>query len=149
MKETVSKTIAQQLGVTKFPFIIEDDDGKEIYFERSDGWWCKREYDDKGQEIYYEDSNGFWRKNEYDNNGNEIYYENSSGLIDDKRPKAVPEYPKTFKIDFPKITTLEDVVAILKGMDLTITQYDETIQEKFKPMFDKGLLIEIKNKYEI
>jgi len=55
------------------------------------------------------------------------------------------QYPKTFKIDFPKITTLEDVVAILKGMDLTINQYDETIPDKFKPMFDRELLIEIKN----
>jgi hypothetical protein len=145
MKGTVSKTIAQQLGVTKFPFTIRDDKGKEIYFERSDRCWYKREWDDNGREIYYERSDGYWIKYEYDDNGNEIYYENSDGIIRDNRPKAVLACPKTLKIDFPKITTLEDVVAILKGMDLTINQYDETIQEKFKPMFDKGLLIEIKN----
>jgi len=85
-------TIAQQLKVTKFPFIIRDDKGKEIYFERSDRWWYKREWDDNGREIYYERSDGYWIKYEYDDNGNEIYYENSDGIIRDNRPKAVPEY---------------------------------------------------------
>ena len=50
--------------------------------------------------------------------------------------------PKSFKIDFSKVTTLDDVVDILKAMDLTVFQYDETIPEKFKTLFDKGLLIE-------
>jgi hypothetical protein len=37
--------------------------------------------------IYFEDSNGFWKKWEYDSQGNEIYLEDSSGEIIDKRPK--------------------------------------------------------------
>ena len=61
------KTIAQQLNVTEFPFEIKDKNGKSIYYEHSDGWWWKREYD---------------------SNGNEIYYENSHGYIVDNRPKS-------------------------------------------------------------
>jgi hypothetical protein len=103
-------TIAQQLKVKEFPFIIKDSKGNEIYYETSNGDWFKYEYDSKGNEIYYEDSNGswfkyeydskgneiyfenstgFWIKREYDSNGNEIYYENSNGIIKDNRPKEV------------------------------------------------------------
>ena len=82
-------TIAQQLKVTDFPFVIKDKNGKEIYNENSRGVWYKREYDSNGKEIYYEDFNGDWSKSEYDANGNEIYYENSNGYIYDNRPKTV------------------------------------------------------------
>ena len=51
----------------------------------------------------------------------------------------------SFKIDLTKVTSLDDVVDILKAMDLTVFQYDETIPEKFQSMFDKGLLIEVTN----
>ena len=80
-------TIAQQLKVTKFPFIIRDKDGKEIYREDSTGWWRKNEYDANGNIIYYETSTGYWCKYEYDANGKEIYFENSDGKIIDNRPK--------------------------------------------------------------
>jgi hypothetical protein len=59
-------TIAQQLKIKEFPFVIYDNNGKEIYCEHSNGHWHKREYDD---------------------NGNKIYFENSDGLIIDNRPK--------------------------------------------------------------
>jgi len=58
-------TIAQQLNVQTFPFIIKDVD-KEIYCEYSDGFWVKREWD--GDKV--------------------IYRENSDGFIVDKRPKT-------------------------------------------------------------
>ena len=61
-------TIAQQLKIKKFPFIINDHNGNE---------------------IYYEDSDGFWEKSEYNSNGNRIYYESSNGTIIDNRPKTV------------------------------------------------------------
>ena len=32
------KTIAQQLNITEFPFIIKDENGNRIYFEYSDGY---------------------------------------------------------------------------------------------------------------
>ena len=85
-------TMAQQLKVTKFPFVIKNDAGNEIYYEDNCGFWRKREYDDRGNKIYSEDSNGFWAKWEYNDNGNEIYSENSKGTICDNRPKVVPEY---------------------------------------------------------
>ena len=59
-------TIAQQLKVKSFPFIIKDSNGNQIYFENSNGYWYKREFD---------------------SNGNQIYYENSKGRILDNRPK--------------------------------------------------------------
>ena len=52
------------------------------------------------------------------------------------------EQPKRFVIDFDKVTTLEDVVAILKGMDLRIQWYAEDCPEQAKEMYEKGLLIE-------
>jgi hypothetical protein len=52
------KTIAQQLNVTEFPFQIKNKNGNKIYYEDSDGYWYKKEYDSNGNKIYYEDSNG-------------------------------------------------------------------------------------------
>jgi hypothetical protein len=104
------KTIAQQLKIKDFPFIIKDKAGNEIYYETSAGYWSKSEHDAQGKEIcfensngrwekternahgneiYYEDSNDLWIKREYDAHGSEIYYENSYGTVIDKRPKMV------------------------------------------------------------
>jgi alpha-amylase/alpha-mannosidase (GH57 family) len=120
------QTIAQFLKVKDFPFEIKDkngnqiyyensngfwskseydDEGNQIYYEDSDGYWIKREYDDQGNEIYREYSNGFWIKREYDDEGNEIYYENSIGKIVDNRPKQMIEL------------TLEDI-AKMKGVSV-------------------------------
>ena len=103
------KTIAQQLNVTEFPFIIKDKNGNVIYYEYSNGdwwkskydsngnqiysensdvFWIKKEYDSNGNQIYCEYSNGYWYKWEYDSNGNQIYYETSNGEIIDRRPKG-------------------------------------------------------------
>ena len=81
-------TIAQQLKIKEFPFIIKDSNGKEIYSENYKGYWGKREWDSKGNVIYFENSYGQWEKREYDSKGNEIYFENSDGLTIDKRPKT-------------------------------------------------------------
>jgi len=64
----MQETIAKQLKIKDFPFVINDKDGNR---------------------IYYEDSNDYWVKREYDAHGNEIRYENSKGRIIDKRPKQV------------------------------------------------------------
>jgi len=82
------KTIAQQLSIKDFPFIIKDKNGNRIYFECSDGYWVKREYDSKGKVIYCEDSEGYWVKREYDSNGNKTYFENSHKTIINNRPKT-------------------------------------------------------------
>ena len=105
------KTIAQQLNVKEFPFIIKNSQGDEIYYEYSKGYWAKREYNSKGNQIYFEDSDGYWEKSEYDAKGsliyskdsdgswfksefdaegNIIYLEDSDGFIEDNR--NVPEY---------------------------------------------------------
>jgi hypothetical protein len=61
-------TIAQQLKIKDFPFIIRDKNGKK---------------------IYWENSAGYWHKTEYDTYGNVIYRETSDGILIDKRPKIV------------------------------------------------------------
>jgi hypothetical protein len=67
--------------------IIEDPKGNLVYYENSNGFWWKREFDEQGNEIYYESSYGNWSKSEYDDRGNEIYYEDSDGTVVDDRPK--------------------------------------------------------------
>jgi len=52
------KTIARQLNIKEFPFEIKDKRGNQIYFELSDGYWHKREYNSNGYQIYGEDSDG-------------------------------------------------------------------------------------------
>lgn len=121
------QTVGQFLKVKTFPFVIKNEQGNEIYFENSTGYWAKREHDNQGNQIYFEDSTGYWTKREYDNQGNpiyfensdglwakreydakgnEIYFENSDGTIIDKRPKPIVEL------------TLEDI-AKLKGVDVS------------------------------
>jgi hypothetical protein len=86
------KTIAQQLKVKDFPFVIRDKNNNQIYFESSKGYWDRQEFDKNNNIIYWEDSDGFWYKREFDSNNNRIYYENSSGLIINNRPKSTPEF---------------------------------------------------------
>ena len=62
-----------------------DTNGNNIYYKNSTGGWYKKEYDTNGNNIYRESSDGFWWKKEYDEQGNEIYYENSTGYIIDNR----------------------------------------------------------------
>jgi len=64
---------------------IEDHNGNEIYYEDSNGYWYKNEFDQYGNNIYYETSDGFWYKGEYDQYGNLIYSEDSNGRIYDNR----------------------------------------------------------------
>ena len=79
----ISKVFNQPVTI-KFNSVY-DINGKEIYYETSNGNWAKWEYDNNGNNIYSEDSNGYWHKYEYDTNGNNIYYENSNGVIRDNR----------------------------------------------------------------
>jgi glucose dehydrogenase len=86
----MKQTIAQQIKwdfKTNGDLEIKDKNSKEIYYENSDGFWAKYEYDSDGNRIYYENSDGFWGKWEYDSQENVIYYENSYGTIIDNRPK--------------------------------------------------------------
>jgi len=40
------------------PIEIKNEAGKETYYENSNGYWFKREYDAAGKETYYENSYG-------------------------------------------------------------------------------------------
>jgi len=95
------KTIAQQLNVKDFPFEIKDNDGNLIYYEESNGYWSKKEYNSNGKVIYHENSYGPWQKWEYDSSENVIYYENSDGVIRDDRSKQSCE-GKIVEIDGKK-----------------------------------------------
>jgi hypothetical protein len=50
------------------------------------------EIPNKINQIYFENSDGYWVKREYDSEGNEIYYENSRGEILDNRTPEVIEH---------------------------------------------------------
>ena len=76
-------TIAQQIKwnfAKEGDLVIRNAKGNHIYYENSDGYWYKREFDEKGNVIYHENSNGFWYKCAYDEKGNLIYYETSNGF---------------------------------------------------------------------
>jgi hypothetical protein len=48
--------------------------------------------------------------------------------------------PNHFKVDFSKVKTLDDIIVILKAMDLTVSWYTKTIPEKFQDIHNKGFL---------
>ena len=76
----LSETLTE-LGIAfSFPIKIKNDNGKCSYYEYSNGFCSKWEYDADGNRTYYEDSNDFWAKSERDEDGHETYYENSKGL---------------------------------------------------------------------
>lgn len=81
-------TIAEQLKIKEFPFKIKDSNGNLIYYETSNGFWYRYEYDSMNNLIYYKNSTGYWRKRKYDSNNREIYYEDSDGTFIDERPKT-------------------------------------------------------------
>ena len=81
----MNKTIAQQLNITDFPFTVEDKDGNRVYWEDSDGWWEKREFDDANDLVYSEDSDGVFEKHRYDDYGNQIYFERSTGYWEKRK----------------------------------------------------------------
>ena len=56
------KTIAQQIKwdfKTNGDLQIRDKNSNLIYFEDSDGFWVKQEYDSQGKVIYIKDSKGY------------------------------------------------------------------------------------------
>jgi hypothetical protein len=71
----------EELGIAfAFPIEIEDKKGNSTYFETSDDYWERREYDEKGNPTYYEDSDDYWERREYDKEGNSTYFESSNGF---------------------------------------------------------------------
>ena len=83
------ETIAQQLKVKEFPFVIRDSKDNKIYWENSDGLWYKYEYDSKNNETRWESSSGYWESREYDSKGLCVYFETSNCVVLDVRTKNV------------------------------------------------------------
>jgi len=70
----------KELGIAfAFPIEIKNENGKTTYYENSDGFGSRSEYDNNGYETYQEFSDGFWYRYEYDEDGNQTYYECSGG----------------------------------------------------------------------
>jgi len=55
---TLPKTIAQQLNVTEFPFIIKDKRGNVIYVETEQNAWERWEWNESGEVTYHETGRG-------------------------------------------------------------------------------------------
>ena len=84
IKELTKLSNGKELDI-EYPIKLYDKDGKQVYFEDSDGYCWKREYDD-GKQVYFEASNGYWWKYEY-KDGKHVYFENSNGdIIDNREP---------------------------------------------------------------
>jgi hypothetical protein len=49
-----------------------------------------------------------------------------------------------FKIDWDHVQSLDDLIVIMKAMDIAIHWYSEECPERFKEIYDKGFLIEKK-----
>lgn len=102
----LSKTY-KKLGIDfTFPIEIEDARGKLTYFEKSNGYWWKSEYNAQGQQTYFEKSNGYWSKHEYDSQGNETYFENSDGYKEGT-PRSQSCAGKVVEIDGKKYKLTE------------------------------------------
>jgi hypothetical protein len=76
------ETIAQQLGITRYPFIIYDDRDLQIYYENleEDGtrYWARCEYDERGNRTLRENSRGVSSVREYDDHNRRVYYSSES-----------------------------------------------------------------------
>ena len=73
--------IYKKLGIAfTFPIEINDSNGRKTYYEASDDYWERYEYDANGNPTYSEDSNDVWERWERDADGNMTYYEDSDGV---------------------------------------------------------------------
>ena len=72
------------------------------------GQWLKWDFeangnleilDKSGNLIYWERTLGFWRKREYDSEDNLIYYENSDGeIIDNRTPEVIEHNGRKYQL---------------------------------------------------
>jgi len=85
MELVLSKVYNQPVVYIKQTGGVYNKKRNRIYYENSNGFWEKREYDANGNVIYLENNIGDWDKREYDNNGNLIYLEDSKGNLQDNR----------------------------------------------------------------
>lgn len=60
--------------------------------------------------------------------------------------KVIPHgiMAKNYRIDFEKVKSIEDIVIVLKALNICVQIYDNNPIEGAKELDNKGLLIEIK-----
>ena len=97
----ISDTLKELGVIFSFPIKIMDANGNVTYFEDSDDFWYKSEYDTYDKETYSEDSNGDWLKREYGSDGKETYSKDSEG-----KKKGTPKSSKVEPIN-PDAATFE------------------------------------------
>jgi hypothetical protein len=56
-----------------------DENGRELTFKGSSGYWHERTYDLNGRELTFKDSNGYSHERTCDLNGRELTFRNSNG----------------------------------------------------------------------
>ncbi len=74
------QSLAQELGITEFPYRLYDESGNRVYYEDDTGYWIKTVYDKRGNRIYYKDSTGSWTKQVFDEASNILHSDNSGGF---------------------------------------------------------------------
>ena len=55
-------------------------------------------------------------------------------------PTLPPISIKSYRLDYSKINTLEDIKDVFQAMDMHINWYTEECPEKFKKIYEKGFL---------
>lgn len=69
-------------------FELFDENGNNIYWENSEGYWIVQKFDDLNNKLLYKDSDGHYTKFVYDENGNIVYFEDpdfgAKGTYDEK-----------------------------------------------------------------
>ena len=83
LKQNTMKKLSEtltELGIAfTFPIEIEDANGNETYYENSDDFWYRYEYDANGKWTYFENGDNYWERRELDAKGKETYCEYSDG----------------------------------------------------------------------
>ena len=68
----------------------------------------------------------------------------SAGISLVKPNNTISIIQKKFRIDYSKVESLEQVIDILKAMDISIYWFSDNCPENFKDLYEKGLLVEVK-----
>lgn len=69
---------------------------------------------------------------------------NSKSIVQNNETTLTPlPVLKSFKIDYSKVKSLEQLIDILKTINLSIHWYDDECPEQFKDLYEKGLLKEV------
>jgi YD repeat-containing protein len=119
----------KELGIAfSFPIRIRDANGKDTYYENSNGYWDKWEYDADGNVTYFENGTGYWVKWEYDANGKVTYRENSRGDKSGtpRTMKLLSDTPRTdaayHSADYEYVVTEDEAWAFARKLERELNE---------------------------